>query len=71
MNRAWVKRKWCEATHGGGEISRDDHGRINWQCVKCGRWHDHPVSLEDEQRMTARALAQRFNSLSAGINKSR
>ena len=47
----WIKEFWCSWTHGGGHIKRDSHGRINWQCQKCGRWAD-AVPLEQEKRMT-------------------
>lgn len=40
---------WCGWTHGGGQIKRDDEGRINWQCNKCGRWSRYPVPLGEEQ----------------------
>lgn len=50
--RVW----WCQLFH-GGDIKRDNWGRINWQCRDCGRWSDHPVSLEDEEQMTSRAIA--------------
>lgn len=39
---------WCDLTHGGGQIKRDDEGRINWQCAKCGRWARYPVPLGEE-----------------------
>lgn len=45
-----IKSLWCGWTHGGGRIKRDDQGRINWQCDKCGRWAD-PVPLETERRV--------------------
>ena len=51
----WLKQVLCSWTHGGGHIKRDSQGRINWQCQKCGRWAD-PVPLEQEQRMTTRAI---------------
>ena len=51
----WIKEFWCSWTHGGGHIKRDSHGRINWQCQKCGRWAD-TVPLEQEKRMTDRAI---------------
>ena len=49
----WVSRLWCDWTHGGGSIERDEQGRINWRCRKCGRWSPHPVSLKDELRALA------------------
>ena len=51
MNR-WLFRLMCDWTHGGGRILRDDQGRINWRCDKCGRWSDSPVPLDDERRQT-------------------
>ena len=45
----FFKEKICTYFHGGGRIKRDDFGRINWQCDKCGRWGD-PVPLKDESR---------------------
>jgi hypothetical protein len=42
-----LKRWWCGLAHGGGVITRDPEGRINWQCSKCGRWSDSiPLSKE-------------------------
>lgn len=43
--KATLKRWWCGLTHGGGVITRDPVGRINWQCSKCGRWSD-PIPWE-------------------------
>ncbi len=40
----------CDWTHGGGRIVRDDLGRINWRCNKCGRWAD-PVPLDEEKKV--------------------
>jgi hypothetical protein len=34
----WLKRIWCDWTHGGGKLSREINDCINWQCSKCGRW---------------------------------
>lgn len=31
---------YCEHFHGGGHIIRDNSGKINWQCAKCGRLAD-------------------------------
>lgn len=45
-----LEKFWCDLTHGGGFIGRDPSGRINWQCVGCGRWSDHPVSPDEEGR---------------------
>ena len=39
--KATLKRWWCNWTHGGGAITRDPEGRINWKCSKCGRWSDY------------------------------
>lgn len=47
---------WCDWTHGGGVIHRDELGRINWQCRKCGRWSPNPVPLKDEEAMTTRDI---------------
>jgi hypothetical protein len=47
----WLKVQWCDWFHGGGQIKRDEHGRINWQCDKCGRWADS-VEVEEERKMT-------------------
>lgn len=50
-----MKNLICSWFHGGGDIKRDELGRINWQCRKCGRWGD-PVPLEVEQRQTAKDI---------------
>lgn len=42
-----IKRLWCDWFHGGGHVTRDATGCINWQCARCGRWAD-PVPLEVE-----------------------
>lgn len=57
----FLKNMWCDLTHGGGRIERDDMDRINWRCAKCGRWSDHPVSHEDERRQTDAAMRERAN----------
>jgi hypothetical protein len=44
---------WCDWTHGGGSVERDELGRINWQCRKCKRWGKHPVPLRSEKSATA------------------
>lgn len=44
----WWKSLWCDLTHGGGTIQRDELGRINWRCAKCGRWSDFPVPLKED-----------------------
>lgn len=46
---------WCGLAHGGGQIKRDEQGRINWQCNKCGRWSGHPVPLAEEARVYEQA----------------
>jgi hypothetical protein len=51
--KEWINEKWCDFFHGGGLIKRDHHGRINWQCIKCGRWGD-PVDEQAEWLMTER-----------------
>ena len=53
-----LRKLWCNLTHGGGRIERDDHGRINWRCAKCGRWSDNPVPLTHEAAMIDRDLAR-------------
>lgn len=52
----WLKKTWCSWLHGGGDIHRDDQGRINWKCHKCGRWSDHPVPIEEEKRVVEREM---------------
>lgn len=54
----WLQKILCDWTHGGGRILRDEHGRINWRCDKCGRWSDSPVPLEHERRQTDAAVAK-------------
>ena len=56
--RDWLMRHWCSWTHGGGHIERDSLGRINWQCQRCGRWHD-PVPVADEAAMINAAIKNR------------
>lgn len=51
-----IKVWWCSVTHGGGRIERDDQGRINWRCARCGRWSDHPVSRFEEARTVDREI---------------
>ncbi len=46
----------CEWFHGGGSVTRDSNGRINWQCHRCGRW-SAPVSHKEEAVMIDRDLA--------------
>lgn len=43
-----MRKWWCSWFHGGGEIKRDCYDRINWQCVKCGRWST-PVDKRTER----------------------
>lgn len=50
-----MKKFICSWFHGGGDIKRDELGRINWQCRKCGRWAD-PIPQEVEQRQTAKDI---------------
>lgn len=50
-----MKKFICSWFHGGGDIKRDELGRINWQCRKCGRWAD-PTPLEVEHRQTAKDI---------------
>jgi len=50
-------KAWCRWTHGGGRIERDEHGRLNWRGVKCGRWGDHPVERKDEWQPIGQSLA--------------
>lgn len=53
-----LKTLWCDLFHVGGRIERDDQGRINWRCSKCGRWSDHPVPREMEREMIDGHLAE-------------
>ena len=48
---------WCSFWHGGGDIKRDEQGRINWQCRKCGRWSD-PIEIADEDAVINKALGK-------------
>ena len=52
----FIATKWCDTFHGGGSIVRDNLGRLNWQCKKCGRYSDFPVSLEDEKMVIDRDI---------------
>lgn len=61
----WIAEQWCAWTHGGGIIKRDDQGRINWQCSKCGRWAE-PVPLRDEADMIDRDIERRALGSAAG-----
>jgi hypothetical protein len=54
----WWARIICRWLHGGGDISRDEQGRINWRCRKCGRWSDNPVPLDEERRTVDNAIAK-------------
>lgn len=51
-----LKKLWCDLFHGGGHVTRDPTGCINWQCARCGRWAD-PVPLEDEAAAVGAALS--------------
>lgn len=51
------KEMWCDLFHGGGSIERDNLGRINWQCKKCGRWSRFPVPLDEEKAVIDRDIA--------------
>lgn len=51
-----ARELWCELTHGGGKIERDEQGRINWQCSTCGRWSRYPVELDAEWKTTNAAM---------------
>jgi len=53
-----ASRLWCAWTHGGGHIVRDNLGRVNWQCAKCGRWAD-AVPADVENALVAAALRAR------------
>ena len=55
--KATLKRWWCGLTHGGGVITRDPVGRINWQCSKCGEWAD-PIPLSKESAMIDEDIRQ-------------
>ena len=52
-----MKEFLCSWFHGGGSVKRDESGRINWQCKKCGRWAE-PVPLDVEHRQTTKQIAQ-------------
>lgn len=56
--REWLSRTWCAWMHGGGQIERDAHGRIDWRCARCGRWSGKPVPLTDEQKVVDRNVAE-------------
>lgn len=58
----WLKVLWCHATHGGGNIKRDNRGRINWQCDRCGRWSDYPVERKEERRVVDRMIEEHRQS---------
>lgn len=53
----WIKKTWCNIFHRGGHVKRDSSGRINWQCVDCGRWST-PVSKEEEQKVVDRDIEE-------------
>lgn len=52
---AWLRRLWCDWTHGGGRITRDPYGMINWRCDTCGRWGT-PTPVADEDRVIDRDI---------------
>ena len=56
---------WCDLFHGGGQIKRDDDGRINWQCNKCLRWSD-PVDTMTERLITDAAIKAKLKEKSNG-----
>lgn len=53
---AW-RKVWCNWLHGGGHIHRDEQGRLNWRCSKCGRWSANPVLLPEERHATGQSVA--------------
>lgn len=55
----WFRKLVCHFFHRGGEVARDDQGRINWRCLKCGRWSDHPVGHEKELEVLDGVMALR------------
>jgi hypothetical protein len=58
---AWLSELWCDYFHGGGRINRDEQGRINWQCDRCGRWGE-PVEQHVEERIIERDIRERMRS---------
>ena len=63
----WLNDLWCDWTHGGGKIERDELGRINWRCSKCGRWSDDPTPLKTERSICGKELDA---TMKAHINSS-
>ena len=55
----WFYIKWCDLFHGGGQVTRDPYGRINWCCSKCGRW-SLPVDKLTEKLITESAIRARM-----------
>ncbi len=55
----WLKNKLCDWFHAGGDIKRDCHGRINWQCRTCSRWAI-PVNPQTERLITDNAAGASF-----------
>lgn len=53
----WLRKKWCDWTHGGGHLERDEQDRLNWRCARCGRWGDHPLQKSDEAMAIERIFA--------------
>jgi hypothetical protein len=53
----WLKNKLCDWFHAGGDIKRDCHGRINWQCRTCSRWAD-PVDPQTARLITDNAIEE-------------
>ena len=46
----WLTDWICDWFHEGGDIKRDCHDQINWQCRTCGRWGE-PVDKQTEERI--------------------
>ena len=61
----WIAEQWCAWTHGGGTIQRDEIGRINWQCSRCGRW-SVPVPLQYEDAVINADIERRALGSAAG-----
>ena len=55
MIRDFIKEVFCDWFHGGGYVLRDQLGRVNWQCARCGRWAN-PVPEEGENEMIDAAI---------------
>jgi hypothetical protein len=58
----WLKNKLCDWFHAGGDIKRDCHGRINWQCRTCSRWAI-PVNPQTERLITDNAAGAKDKTL--------